>query len=185
MAEVKFKRLLNSSQINSIPISDGNFIITKDGKQYIDYDNDRVLFGIVTDTEMDDESQNAVENRIIKEYVDTIYRKLAGTIVWTNPNASSTFGAQTINLSEKCSDGYDSYETLFKQNNNASNTRLMSTGVIPKNHGTILSYNTAGGTFRATGVTMYDQSITFEDAQPSNEVCIPMYVILYDKGLYE
>ena len=185
MADVKFKRILNSSQINTIPFSDGNFIITKDGKQYIDYDSDRVLFGIATDTAMDDDSTNAVENRIIKQYVDNLYRKLAGTIVWTNSSPTSTFGAQTINLSKKFSDGYDSYEILFRQNNNASNTRLLSTGVIPKGHGTILTYNTSAGTFRATGVTMGDQSITFEDAQPSNEVCIPMYVILYDKGLYE
>lgn len=184
MARVNFKRISDSTQIDNIPFEDGNFIVTKDGKTFIDYENERINPGLSTDTQMSDSSRNAVENKVIKKYIDDMYKKLAGTIVWTNPNPNTAFGAQTITLQKAFSDGYDSYEILFKQNNNSTNTRLMSTGIIPSDNGTILSYNTASATFRATGVTMYDQTLTFEGGNPSNEVCIPMYVIFYNKGIF-
>ena len=42
MAKVQFKRIENSSNINSVPVVDGQLIYTKDGKQYMDYDTTRV-----------------------------------------------------------------------------------------------------------------------------------------------
>ena len=182
MAEVKFKRIESSSSINTIPFSDGNFIVTKDGKTFIDYGNDRINPGLNTDIQMSDNSRNAVENKVIKKYVDDMYKKLAGEIVWTNPNPTDTFGAQTITLEKAFSDGYDSYEILFAQS--TTNHRLMSTGIIHGSYGTILGYNTNVNYYRPTIDGSYDQTITFEECRPSNDNCIPMYVIFYNKGLF-
>lgn len=70
MAKVNFKRIQNSSQIDNLPVEDGAFIITGDGKSYIDDGNDRIPTNGTLDTEMSDTSRNAVENKVIKEYVD-------------------------------------------------------------------------------------------------------------------
>lgn len=71
MAKVNFKRVLTNDDVNNLPIEDGNFIVTKDGKAFTDYDNERVGIGGTPDTEMSDTSTNSVENKIIKQYVDT------------------------------------------------------------------------------------------------------------------
>lgn len=42
MAKVLFKRIEDSTNIDDIDIEDGAFIITKDGKSYVDYDETRV-----------------------------------------------------------------------------------------------------------------------------------------------
>ena len=72
MAKVKFKRISSSSQINNLPIEDGSFVITGDGKSYIDYGNNRVPTSGTPDDEMSDTSHNTVENKVIKEYVDNV-----------------------------------------------------------------------------------------------------------------
>lgn len=43
MAWAKFKRIDDSNNIDDIDFEDGAFIVTGDGKSYIDYDNDRIL----------------------------------------------------------------------------------------------------------------------------------------------
>lgn len=70
MAKVSFKRIEDSSNLNNIPIEDGAFIVTGDGKTYIDYGEDRIATSGTPDTEMSDRSTNTVENNVIKEYVD-------------------------------------------------------------------------------------------------------------------
>ena len=70
MATVNFKRISNSTNIDSVPIQDGNFIVTGDGKSYIDYGTNRIPTNGTLDTTMSDSSTNAVENNVIKEYVD-------------------------------------------------------------------------------------------------------------------
>ena len=72
MAKVNFKRIENSENIDTIDVVDGNFIITGDGKSYIDYGTDRIPTSGTPDTEMSDTSRNTVENKVIKEYVDNI-----------------------------------------------------------------------------------------------------------------
>ena len=71
MAEVKFKRIESSSNINSIPIIDGQIIYTKDGKTYMDYETTRVVVNGTPETTMSDTSTNAVANSTVKSYVDT------------------------------------------------------------------------------------------------------------------
>ena len=76
MATVNFKRISNSTNIDSVPIQDGNFIVTGDGKSYIDYGTDRVPTNGTLDNAMSDSSTNAVENNVIKEYVDESVNEL-------------------------------------------------------------------------------------------------------------
>lgn len=185
MAKVNFKRIENSANIDSISVEDGNFIVTGDGKSYIDYGTERVPTNGTLDTEMSDTSRNGVENKVIKQYVDESVANSRSVIAWTNPSPTSSFEGQTVTMSAKFSDGYDSYEILFRQNNNESNTRLMSTGIIPSSNGTILHYATSVANFRATITTMYDQTFTFENGNPSNTICIPVYIILHNTGLFE
>jgi hypothetical protein len=70
MAKVLFKRIEDSGNINNIEIEDGSFIVTGDGKTYVDYGEDRIPTSGTPDTEMSDRSRNTVENNVIKEYVD-------------------------------------------------------------------------------------------------------------------
>ena len=182
MAKVNFKRIEDSSLIDNYDIEDGSFWVTGDGKTYIDYGTERIAIAGTPDTQMSDVSRNTVENNVIKSYVDDKYDKLGGVIAWTNPNPTNSFSAGSISLSRTFSEGFDSYEILFRQSN--QNTRLMSTGIIPKNNGTILNYCTQTTQYRATSTTMYNDMIVFEDAYPNNTACIPMYVILYNKGLF-
>jgi len=71
MAKVNFKRIEDSSQIDDIAIEDGAFIVTGDGKSYIDYGTNRIPTNGTLDDNMSDVSRNGVENKVIKEYVDT------------------------------------------------------------------------------------------------------------------
>ena len=81
MAKVQFKRIENNSDINNIPIVDGQLIYTKEGKQYMDYNTERV------------DVSGAVEAK--------------GTILWTNNNPNISFAYQTISLN---TEGYDLLE---------------------------------------------------------------------------
>lgn len=72
MAKVRFKRINTASQIDNVPIQDGSFIVTGDGKSYIDYGLNRVPTNGTLDSEMSDDSLNGVENKVIKAYVDNV-----------------------------------------------------------------------------------------------------------------
>lgn len=72
MANVLFKRLEDSSLLDNIPVVDGSFYITKNGKTFIDYDDDRIPVAGTPDTQMSDTSTNTVQNNIIKQYVDNV-----------------------------------------------------------------------------------------------------------------
>lgn len=83
MAEVKFRRIESSEDINNLPVVDGQIIYTKDGKQYIDYETDRVCFG------------NSL---------------LSGSILWENEDTSQEFTTQDITLN---SSNYDFIIWIF------------------------------------------------------------------------
>lgn len=42
MAKVNFKRLFTNGEVNNLEIKDGNFIVTKEGGLYIDYEDERI-----------------------------------------------------------------------------------------------------------------------------------------------
>ena len=103
MAKVNFKRIQNSSQIDNLPVEDGAFIVTGDGKSYVDYGNDRIPTNGTLDTEISDTSRNAVENKVIKEYVDDTVADAIGDLQYNlveNGNPVKT--GRKIN-------GYDEY----------------------------------------------------------------------------
>lgn len=70
MAKVQFKRYETDAEAQLADVVDGQFIITKEGTSYTDYGNERIAFGGTPDTQMSDISQNTVQNKVIKEYVD-------------------------------------------------------------------------------------------------------------------
>jgi hypothetical protein len=72
MAKVSFKRIEDSGNIDNVEVEDGSFIVTGDGKTYIDYGDSRIAIGGTPDSEMSDISRNTVENKVIKEYVDNL-----------------------------------------------------------------------------------------------------------------
>ena len=122
--------------------------------------------------------------------IDYLMNRTYGKIIWTNPDPSINFSAQTITLDESL-DNYDEYEILVLQS--TQNSRLMSTGRIPVGHGTIISYNTSSYLYRPTGSSVSGNTIYFEDAKGvagttvtvQNDAVIPMYVIGYKTGIFE
>lgn len=77
MAKVNFKRIEDSSMIDDIDVDDGAFIVTGDGKTYVDFGTDRIPTSGTPDSQMSDVSRNTVENKVIKEYVDALDDRLS------------------------------------------------------------------------------------------------------------
>lgn len=103
MAKVRFKRINTASQIDNVPIQDGSFIVTGDGKSYIDYGLNRVPTNGTLDSEMSDDSLNGVENKVIKTYVDNAKQEAINyskpIVLWENSSPTSSFSSQSISLS--------------------------------------------------------------------------------------
>ena len=109
-----------------------------------------------------------------------ILQNTLGKSLWENPNPTASFSAQTITLSESLAN-YSCYEIIFRQNTTSS--RYFSTGKIPVGYGTIL--NAYGTNYRATGTTVSGNTISFENANASdNGYVIPVYVVGYKSGVY-
>lgn len=49
MAKVTFKRIESKNNIDNIEVSDGQFIVSKDGNIFVDYGEERVLVGTMND----------------------------------------------------------------------------------------------------------------------------------------
>lgn len=189
MASVNFKRIEDSANINSIDIEDGAFIVTGDGKTYVDFGTDRIPTSGTPDDEMSDTSHNTVENKVIKEYVDNNTNSLKPTLLWTNPSPTSTFGPQNITLS---SSDYDFLEIYYYDW--IDTKRMMSQKVIKGKNILInaifyantnffmsnrpFTYNS--GTSYSVGncVALYGSS-TFLVDQAINYVCVPVKIYGY------
>jgi len=139
MAKVKFKRIPCSSQINDLPIEDGSFVITGDGKSYIDYGNDRIPTNGTLDTEISDTSRNAVENKVIKEYVDDAIGGLQYNLV---ENDDPVKTGRKIN-------GYDEYIKY-----------ITSTAITTSGNDTNISLNLPSGIVN-TGLEIWIGNDTF------------------------
>jgi len=92
MAKVQFKRYETDLEAQESDVIDGQFIVTKEGTSYIDCGEERVAFGGTPDTQMSDTSQNSVQNKVVKEYVD-------GIVLYDN----STGTNDNINLNDSLS----------------------------------------------------------------------------------
>ena len=89
MAKVEFTRVETNDDIENIDIKDGRFIVTGEGKAFVDYGENRIGIGGTPDTQMSDSSTNSVENRVIKEYVDDIANSI--------PELSNEYGTSNEN----------------------------------------------------------------------------------------
>lgn len=199
MASVNFKRRNTVSDLSNIPIEDGNFIITKDGHTFVDFDTDRVSIGGTPDLEMSDSSENSVQNKVVKSYIDnlvnTLKTSLAGTILWQNDSPTNSFDAQTIVLN---SSDYDCFEIIYKRT--ASTNYIYNTGKIPK--GLNVSLNSLVGEENNSYLQMRyrlvdyinDTSLSVGDCTgkttnsntntTNNSSTIPLYIIGYKTGLF-
>lgn len=191
MAKVTYKRVETNDLVNGIPIVDGQLIYSKQGKTYMDYGEERVAINGTTDTEINDSSTNPVENRIVKQYVDTQIALLNnnihnGSILWTNPNPSSDFSASTITLN---SSDYDILIWLFQRQ--SSQTTLISPTITIKGYSGMAFSQTATGENRRRGCeylsdTTYSISDSIApDGNVYNGSIIPLLVIGINTGLFQ
>lgn len=146
MAKVTFKRIENSSDIDNVDIEDGAFIVTGDGRSYIDYNGKRVSTNGTPDIQMSDTSTNSVQNKTIKEYIDNSFKDFKETVkpdvLYYNETGSS---ASTINLTGNTSK-YKYIEILYKRSN--------------ETHGGSVKIDLSS-TFKATLTSTYYTSGTF------------------------
>lgn len=103
-----------------------------------------------------------------------------GTILWTNPNPTNNFPAQTIALSDSLNN-YAYYEIIFRQSTGTA--RCFSSGKIPVGYGTILHWMTGSNFWRPTETIVSGSSISFEKGRngntDDNTSIIPFKVIAY------
>lgn len=95
MPKVEFKRVQTDEEVENIDIKDGQLIYTGTGKTYMDYGNERIPTGsggssVEVDTEMSDTSENAVQNKVIKEYVDDQVSSIPEEVIISNSEPTST-----------------------------------------------------------------------------------------------
>lgn len=144
----------------------------------------------ITDANMN-EIKSVVNNNA------TQLSNLQGSILWTNPNPSSSFAAQTITLS---SSEYDCYEIICKNSVGTSgddDSRIISSGLLLKGNGTRLSFSYAGsgGVNTRSRAVSYstDTTLSFATAYSAtgttawvqnNNLIVPIYVIGYKTGLF-
>lgn len=185
MAKVKFKRVLTNSDVDNLDFDDGSFIVTAEGKTYIDYGDSRIAIGGTPDTEMSDISTNTVENNVIKEYVDDNFQS-SGKILWTNPNPTVDFPQQDITLSSSDYDILDFYFKSSKGNNYMLHNRTL------KGYSAILfSVSVAQSPYVQRRYADYVNDTTYnikgmEGAWGGDEGnLLPMYVIGYKTGLFD
>ena len=135
----------------------------------------------------------------IKEAHDNIdnltkeYNNLVGKILWTNPDPTSEFSAQTITLS---SDDYDILEIFFK---NAYDSDYIYSQKIAKGKNTYLQCNHVAGTrtiyHRYRQMTYIDnlnysfttgtqQSTYASSIEDSSLYVIPIYIVGYKTDLF-
>lgn len=114
-----------------------------------------------------------------------VNKSFGGTLLWTNPNPTSTFAAQNIQLS---SSDYDIYECIYVISSGVNDRYLSSKSV--KGKGFILEfydgYEKKGGTrsISYTDATHLVVQQSYYDGTGSATYCIPEYIIGYKTGLF-
>lgn len=154
--------------------------ITYDDKSYLNQNSDIADVNKVNDSDMN-EIKSVVNNNA------TELTNITGQILWTNPNPTSNFVAQTITLN---SDDYDMYEVIFYGSVTKADT--LTTGRIPKgeNAFAIQAYNTGSGnvlrtrSFKYVDDTTLNITIGTSNGIQAPEANIPTYIIGYKTGLF-
>lgn len=156
MAKVNFKRIQNSSQIDNLPVEDGSFIVTGDGKTYVDYGTSRIPTSGTPDSTMSDSSRNTVENKVVKEYVDGEISSLKPILLWENSSPYSAFASTTIELS---SSDYDFLEIYYNNYNNDGFKQLHCIK-IPKGYNGMMNANFVNQNY----IYVSMRAVTYTDA---------------------
>lgn len=142
-----------------------------------------VLQGNIVDSLNSNSSLNAPSIRAVNEGLRTVNDGLGnikGKILWTNPNPTAGFPAQTITLN---SDDYDTYKVYYYIS--SSNLQVLTSESI-KGHGTRLmipSITMEHRPVNASDNTHLNVGLPINTGQPVNG--IPIYVVGYKTGLFD
>lgn len=165
--------------------------ITYGDKSYLNENANIPATNKVQDTDMN-EIKSVVNNNANE------LTNIMGKILWTNPNPTSDFSAQTITLS---SNDYDVLEFVFELGTTGTSSTM--TKILKGTNGNVDQIvNLNSGASQSTGVRhrtfkySSDTSYIFEDclvreggtaSVPSvaNNYLIPIYVIGYKTGLFD
>lgn len=161
---------------NSIPISDTPPENPSNGDLWIDTSEDGFLAEV--DNTVSATSENAVSNKAITTYVNS----LKGKLLWTNPNgyANQEFTSQTLTFK----DNYDHYDIIYAQDGISLKCDRV---YVNANVAYILQSN-LGGYIRTRGVAAYGNSMLFDNGYfyttyatgtVNNNQCIPYKIIGY------
>ena len=134
-----------------------------------------VLQGNIVDSLNSNSSLNAPSIRAVNEGLGNI----KGKILWTNPNPTAGFPAQTITLN---SDDYDTYKVYYYIS--SSNLQVLTSESI-KGHGTRLMIPSITMEYRpvdASDNTHLHVGLPINTQQPVNG--IPIYIVGYKTGLF-
>lgn len=121
MAKVNFKRTLTDTDVSKIPVQDGNFILTGSGTAYMDYEDERIKISggssssddtpnITVDSALSSESENPVQNKVIKNKLDEVEQTLTTVLNATNNitnNIASAYIVGDTDVSEIVFDNLD------------------------------------------------------------------------------
>lgn len=108
------------------------------------------------------------------------------SILWTNPNPTSSMSAQNITLNNS---NYDMYECFYIYDTTSSNVLLSSKSI--KGKGFFLNGYSGYYGVGSMRLITYTNSTTLHVEQsygnsttPSNNYCIPLYIVGYNIGLF-
>ena len=155
--------------------------ITYVDKSYLNENANIPATNKVQDTDMN-EIKSVVNNNA------TELTNITGKVLWTNPNPTSTFTSQSIDLQNS---DFDTIQIIFYQAINI--LRFQSTGLIPigESHlSTMFNAKSYIRTFRiANNVLTFDDCNTYNSynsttATVNNNALIPIYIIGYKTGLF-
>ena len=124
-----------------------NFIITKDGHTFVDFDDDRVGIGGTPDLEMSDSSENSVQNKVIKEYVDNNTDTI-NTIIAN----LTTYSLDEINTGIKWIDGKDIFKKTIYISSLPNATAAVYDTTVTNMQEFIYLYGRASGGLIVNGV---------------------------------
>lgn len=116
---------------------------------------------------------------------ETKLNRIAGKILWQNPNPTSSFAAQMIMLS---SSDYDILEIIYLYSTSVNNCMSLKT---IKGKGAFLSaysgYDSKGAMRNIAYIndtTLNVQNSFYNSTSGSPNYCIPLYIIGYKTGLF-
>lgn len=123
MAKVNFKRTLTDTDVSKIPVEDGNFILTGSGTAYMDYEDERIKISgggsssddtpnITVDSSLSSESENPVQNKVIKNKLDAIEQSLDTVLNATNNITNNIASAYIVGDTDESEIVFDNLDML-------------------------------------------------------------------------